>query len=53
MIVAVTVTALGVFAVGLSTQLFGYRTSGTIVIPVLAVYTLKNAIVLPIFLLSG
>jgi hypothetical protein len=52
MIVAVTVTALGVFAVGLITQLFGYRTGGTIAIPVLAVYTLKNALMLPIFLVS-
>lgn len=52
MIVAVTLTALGVSAVGLVTQLFGYRTGGTIAIPVLAVYTLKNALMLPIFLLS-
>jgi MFS family permease len=53
MIVAVTVTALGVLAVGVITQLFGYRTGGTIAIPVLAVYTLKNALMLPIFLLSA
>lgn len=52
MIVAVTITALGIFAVGLITQLFGYRTGGTIAIPVLAVYTLKNALMLPIFLIS-
>jgi len=52
MLVAVTVTALGVFSVALITQLFGYRTGGTIAIPVLAVYTLKNALMLPIFLLS-
>ena len=52
MIVAATVTALGVFSVGLITQLFGYRTGGTIAIPVLAVYTLKNALMLPIFLIS-
>ncbi|PCR89503.1 poly-gamma-glutamate biosynthesis protein PgsC/CapC [Natrinema ejinorense] len=52
MIIAVTVTALGVFAVGLITQLFGYRTGGTIAVPVLAVYTLKNALMLPIFLIS-
>jgi len=52
MIVAVIVTALGVFAVGLITQVFGYRTGGTIAIPVLAVYTLKNALMLPIFLVS-
>jgi hypothetical protein len=52
MLVAVTVTTLGVLAVGLITQLFGYRTGGTIAIPVLAVYTLKNGLMLPIFLLS-
>ena len=52
MIVAVTVTALGVFCVALITQLFGYRTRGTIVVPVLAVYTLKNVLMLPIFLFS-
>ena len=52
MIVAVTVTAIGVLAVGLLTQLYGFRTGGTIAIPVLAVYTLKNAFMLPIFLLS-
>jgi hypothetical protein len=52
MLVAVTVTALGVLAVGLITQLFGYRTGGTIAIPVMAVYTLKNGLMLPIFLLS-
>lgn len=52
MLVAVLVTALGVFAVGLLTQLFGYRTGGTIAIPVLAVYTLKNFWMLPIFLFS-
>jgi len=52
MIVAVAVTALGVFAVGVITQLFGYRTGGTIAIPVVAVYSLKNALMLPIFVLS-
>jgi hypothetical protein len=52
MLVAATVTALGVFCVGLITQLFGYRTGGTIAIPVLAVYTLKNVLMLPIFLIS-
>jgi hypothetical protein len=52
MLVAVTVTALGVLSVGVITQLFGYRTGGTIAIPVLAVYTLKNVLMLPIFLVS-
>lgn len=52
MIVAAAVTALGLFCVGAITQLFGYRLGGTIVIPVLAVYTLKNVLMLPIFVLS-
>ena len=52
MIVAVAVTALGVLAVGIITQLFGYRTGGTIAIPVVAVYSLKTVLMLPIFVLS-
>jgi hypothetical protein len=32
--------------------LFGYRLSGTITIPVLAVYTLTNVVTLPVFVLS-
>lgn len=52
MIVAIVVTALGLVSVGVLTQLFGYRLGGTIVIPVLAVYTLKNMFMLPIFFFS-
>lgn len=52
MIVATTVTAIGLFAVATVTQIFGYRLMGTITIPVLAIYTLKNVIVLPIFAFS-
>lgn len=52
MIVAVVVTALGLLLVGIITQVFGYRLGGTIAIPVLAVYTLKNAFMLPIFFFS-
>lgn len=52
MIVAAAVTALGLILVGIITQLFGYRLGGTIAIPVLAVYTLKNAFMLPIFFFS-
>lgn len=51
-IVATVVTALGLFLVGAITQLYGYRLGGTIAIPVLAVYTLKNVVMLPIFVLS-
>ena len=52
MLVAAGITALGLLSVGTITQLFGYRMGGTIAIPVLAVYTLKNVWMLPIFVLS-
>lgn len=52
MIVAVTITVLGLFLVGVLTQLSGYRLGGTVVIPLITVYTLKNAFMLPIFFLS-
>lgn len=52
MFVAATVTVLGLILVGTITQLYGYRLGGTIAVPVLAVYTLKNAFMLPIFVLS-
>jgi hypothetical protein len=51
-LVAAGITALGLLSVGAITQLFGYRMGGTIAIPVLAVYTLKNVWMLPIFVLS-
>ncbi|MFC7326001.1 poly-gamma-glutamate biosynthesis protein PgsC/CapC [Halorubrum rutilum] len=52
MLVAAGITAFGLLLVGVISQLFGYRLGGTIAIPVLAVYTLKNAWMLPIFVLS-
>ncbi|OYR57622.1 poly-gamma-glutamate biosynthesis protein PgsC/CapC [Halorubrum halodurans] len=52
MLVAAGITAFGFLLVGIISQLFGYRLGGTIAIPVLAVYTLKNAWMLPIFVLS-
>jgi len=52
MLVAAAVTALGLLLVGAVTQLFGYRLGGSITVPVLAVYTLKNVYMLPVFLLS-
>ena len=52
MLVAAGITAFGLLLVGIISQLFGYRLGGTIAIPVLAVYTLKNAWMLPIFVLS-
>lgn len=52
MIVAALITAAGLFSVATITQIFGYRLMGTITIPVLAVYALKNVLVLPIFAFS-
>lgn len=52
MFVAATVTVTGLLLVGMITQLYGYRLGGTIAIPVLAVYTLKNVFMLPIFILG-
>lgn len=52
MIVAASITALGFFAVAAITQIYGYRLSGTITIPVLTVYALKNALIVPIFAFS-
>ena len=52
MLVAAGITGLGLLLVGSISQLFGLRLGGTIAIPVLAVYTLKNALMLPIFVLS-
>lgn len=52
MIIAVSITAIGLLAVATLTQIFGYRLLGTITIPVLTVYALKNVIVLPVFGIS-
>ena len=53
MIVAVIVTAFGLLAVAGLTQVYGYRLGGTIAIPILAVYTLKSFVMLPIYVLSA
>lgn len=52
MIIAATVTALGLFTVATITQIFGYRLMGTITIPVVTIYALKNVVVLPVFAFS-
>jgi len=52
-IVAVIVTAFGLLAVAGLTQVYGYRLGGTIAIPVLAVYTLKSFVMLPIYVFSA
>lgn len=51
--VATTLGVLGFVAVAATTQWFGYRLWGTITVPVLAVYTLKNVVMLPVFMLSA
>ena len=50
--VATIVSVLGLFGVAVITQFAGYRLGGTITVPVLAVYTLKNSLMLPVFVLS-
>ena len=50
--VATLVAVVGLLAVAVTTQFTGYRLGGTITVPVLAVYTLKNALMLPVFVLS-
>lgn len=52
MIVAAFLTALGVFTVAVLTQRYGYRLGGTVTIGIVAVYSLENVIMLPIFVLS-
>ena len=51
--VAMIIAVLGLLSVGIITQFAGYRLGGSITVPVLAVYTLKNFVMLPVFLLSG
>ncbi|OAQ52610.1 hypothetical protein HTG_13380 [Natrinema mahii] len=51
--VATIVAVVGLLSVGGITQFTGYRMGGSITIPVLAVYTLKNFVMLPVFLLSA
>lgn len=43
---------LGLTSVAAITQRYGYRLGGTITIGVLAVYTLKNVVMFPVFVLS-
>jgi hypothetical protein len=50
--VATLLAVLGLLSVALITQFTGYRLGGTITVPVLAVYTLKNVVMLPVFAVS-
>lgn len=51
--VATLVGIVGLLSVGVITQFTGYRMGGSITAPVLAVYTLKNFVMLPVFLASA
>lgn len=51
--VATTLGVAGFLTVALVTGFFGYRLGGTITVPVLSVYTLKNFVILPVFVLSA
>mgnify|MGYP000249887009 CR=1 FL=1 len=50
---ATLVAVIGLLSVGIITQFTGYRMGGSITVPVLAVYTLKNFVMLPVFLSSA
>ncbi|MFC7074102.1 poly-gamma-glutamate biosynthesis protein PgsC/CapC [Halovenus rubra] len=49
---ATLLAVAGLLGVAVITQFTGYRLGGTITVPVLAVYTLKNVLMLPVFVLS-
>jgi hypothetical protein len=53
MIVATLVAVLGLVGVAVVTQYTGYRLGGVITVPVLAVYALKNFLMLPVFVVSA
>jgi hypothetical protein len=50
--VATLLAVIGLLGVAVITQFTGYRLGGTITVPVLAMYTLKNVFMLPVFVLS-
>lgn len=52
MLIAVLIAVLGLVGVAVVTQRYGLRLGGTITVGVLAVYTLKNVVMLPVFVLS-
>jgi hypothetical protein len=52
MLVAALLLAVGFFSVAYATQTRGLRMGGTIVVPLTALYTLKNFAAFPVFLVS-
>lgn len=53
MLVAIILAVIGILSVIMITQVMGYRLGGVIVVPVLAVYALKNFIMFPVFVISA
>ena len=53
MLVAIILAVIGILSVIMITQVLGYRLGGVIVVPVLAVYALKNFIMFPVFVISA
>jgi hypothetical protein len=51
--VATLLAVVGLLGVATITQFTGYRLGGTITVPVLGVYTLKNVVMLPVFVVSA
>lgn len=50
--VATTITVIGLLSVATITQFTGFRLGGTITVPVLTMYTVKNFLMLPLFVSS-
>jgi hypothetical protein len=53
MLVAIILAVIGIMSVITITQVLGYRLGGVIVVPIMAVYTLKNFVMFPVFLISA
>ncbi len=53
MLVAIILAVIGIMSVITITQVLGYRLEGVIVVPIMAVYTLKNFVMLPVFVISA
>ncbi|WP_440955823.1 poly-gamma-glutamate biosynthesis protein PgsC/CapC [Methanosarcina sp. Mfa9] len=53
MLVAIILAVIGILSVITITQVLGYRLGGVIVVPIMAVYALKNFVMLPVFVISA
>ncbi len=52
MLIAIMLAVIGILEVIILTQMYGYRLGGVIVVPILAIYTCKNFLMLPLFLVG-